>query len=71
MTPTFINIGERTNVAGSAKFKRLILEDNYEEALTVALQQVENGAQIIDVNMDDAKLDAEAAMARFLKLVAG
>ncbi len=70
MTPTFINIGERTNVTGSAKFKKLIQADDYEAALQVALQQVENGAQIIDVNMDDAMLDSEAAMVRFLNLIA-
>jgi len=70
MIPTFINIGERTNVTGSAKFKKLILEDQFDEALTVALQQVENGAQIIDVNMDEAMLDSEAAMVRFLNLIA-
>lgn len=67
---SFINIGERTNVTGSAKFKRLILEDDYEAALDVARQQVENGAQIIDVNMDEAMLDSEAAMTRFLNLIA-
>jgi len=67
---TFINIGERTNVAGSAKFKRLIAEEQYDEALSVALQQVENGANIIDINMDDAMLDSEAAMVRFLNLIA-
>ena len=67
----FVNIGERTNVAGSAQFKRLILEADYSAALAVALQQVENGAQIIDVNMDEAMLDSVAAMDRFLKLVAG
>ena len=66
----FINIGERTNVAGSRKFARLIREENYEEALSVAKQQVENGAQIIDVSMDDALLDAEAAMVTFLRLLA-
>ncbi|MBT7954674.1 MAG: methionine synthase [Rhodospirillaceae bacterium] len=66
----FVNVGERTNVAGSARFKKLIMEGDYETALDVARQQVENGAQIIDVNMDEAMLDAEAAMARFLKLVA-
>jgi len=66
----FVNIGERTNVAGSAKFARLIREDQYEEAVDIARQQVANGAQIIDVNMDDAMLDAEAAMSRFLKLIA-
>ncbi len=65
----FINVGERTNVTGSRKFARLIREGNYEEALTVALQQVENGAQIIDVNMDDALLDGVAAMTTFLNLV--
>ncbi len=67
---TFINVGERTNVTGSAKFKRLIMEDDYETALDVARQQVENGAQIIDINMDEAMLDSEAAMTRFLCLVA-
>ena len=67
---TFINIGERTNVAGSAKFKNFIAENRYEEALSIARQQVENGAQIIDVNMDDALLDGVAAMERFLKLIA-
>ncbi len=67
---SFINIGERTNVTGSAKFKRLILEEDYETALSVARQQVESGAQIIDVNMDEAMLDSEAAMARFMNLIA-
>ncbi|MCC5794598.1 MAG: methionine synthase [Chromatiales bacterium] len=67
----FVNIGERTNVAGSAQFKRLILEGDYSAALAVALQQVENGAQVIDVNMDEAMLDSVAAMDRFLKLLAG
>lgn len=66
----FINIGERTNVAGSIKFARLIREDNYEEALSVAREQVEGGAQIIDVCMDDAMIDAEKAMVRFLNLIA-
>ena len=66
----FINIGERTNVTGSAMFKRLILDDDYEKALDVARQQVENGAQIIDINMDEAMLDSEAAMKRFLNLIA-
>ncbi len=66
----FVNVGERTNVAGSAKFKRLITEDNYGEALSVALQQVDSGAQIIDVNMDEGMLDSVQAMDRFLKLVA-
>jgi 5-methyltetrahydrofolate--homocysteine methyltransferase len=66
----FINIGERTNVAGSAKFARLIREKRYEEALTVAKEQVENGAQIIDINFDDALLDAAEEMDIFLKLLA-
>ena len=66
----FINVGERTNVTGSAMFKRLILNDEYEKALDVARQQVENGAQIIDINMDEAMLDSEAAMTRFLNLIA-
>ncbi len=65
----FINVGERTNVTGSKKFAELIRNDQYEEALTVALQQVENGAQIIDINMDDALLDGEKAMVTFLNLV--
>lgn len=67
----FINIGERTNVAGSARFKKLIVNNNYEKALSVARQQVENGAQIIDVNMDDGLIDGVAAMTRFLQLMAG
>jgi 5-methyltetrahydrofolate--homocysteine methyltransferase len=66
----FINIGERTNVSGSIKFARLIREEKYEEALSIARQQVENGAQVIDINMDDAMLDAEAAMVKFLNLIA-
>lgn len=66
----FINVGERTNVSGSAKFRRLIKEENYEEALSVARQQVEDGAQIIDVNMDEGLLDSEAAMRKFLRLLA-
>jgi 5-methyltetrahydrofolate--homocysteine methyltransferase len=66
----FVNIGERTNVTGSKAFARLILAGDYAEALSVARQQVENGAQIIDVNMDEAMLDSEAAMHRFLTLVA-
>jgi 5-methyltetrahydrofolate--homocysteine methyltransferase len=65
----FINIGERTNVTGSKKFARLIRGGNYEEALSVARQQVENGAQILDVNMDDALLDGEKAMSTFLNLL--
>src|SRR5690348_13470224 len=67
----FVNIGERTNVTGSKAFARLILAGKFEEALGVARQQVENGAQIIDVNMDEAMLDSKAAMVRFLNLVAG
>ena len=66
----FINIGERTNVTGSLKFKRLIKEDNFEEALEVALNQVEGGAQAIDVNMDDGMLDGKESMVNFLNLVA-
>ncbi|AGO57248.1 hypothetical protein ALQ63_03493 [Serratia plymuthica] len=67
----FVNVGERTNVTGSARFKRLIKEEKYNEALAVARQQVESGAQIIDINMDEGMLDAEAAMVRFLSLIAG
>ena len=67
---TFINIGERTNVTGSARFKRLILEGDYETALDVARQQVENGAQIIDINMDEVMLDSKQAMITFLNLIA-
>ena len=67
----FVNIGERTNVTGSKAFARLILNGQYEEALGVARQQVENGAQVIDINMDEAMLDSQAAMVRFLNLVAG
>ena len=66
----FVNVGERTNVTGSARFAKLIKEDDYEAALDVARQQVQNGAQIIDVNMDEGLLDSEAAMVRFLHLVA-
>ncbi|MFN0034371.1 MAG: methionine synthase [Saprospiraceae bacterium] len=65
----FVNIGERTNVTGSAKFAKLIIAGNYPEALTVARQQVEGGAQIIDVNMDEGLLDSEAAMVKFLNLM--
>ena len=65
----FVNVGERTNVAGSAKFARLIREGEYEKALGVALEQVANGAQIVDVNMDDAMLNAEKTMATFLRLI--
>jgi 5-methyltetrahydrofolate--homocysteine methyltransferase len=67
----FVNIGERTNVTGSKAFARMILNGEYEQALAVARQQVENGAQIIDVNMDEAMLDSQAAMVRFLNLMAG
>ncbi|MDZ7592651.1 MAG: methionine synthase [Rubrivivax sp.] len=67
----FVNIGERTNVTGSKAFARMVLEGRFEDALTVARQQVENGAQIIDINMDEAMLDSAAAMERFLKLIAG
>ena len=70
-TAQFINIGERTNVAGSAKFKRLIVDNNYEDALSIARQQVESGAQIVDVNMDDGLIDGVQAMTRFLNLLAG
>ena len=66
----FVNVGERTNVTGSAKFKRLILEDEYDTALDVAREQVENGAQIIDINVDEAMLDGVAAMHKFVNLVA-
>ncbi|MCP3671532.1 MAG: methionine synthase, partial [Gammaproteobacteria bacterium] len=64
----FVNVGERANVTGSARFKRLIMEEEYEQALEVCQQQVENGAQIIDVNMDEAMLDSQAAMQRYLRL---
>lgn len=67
----FVNIGERTNVTGSKAFARLILAGEFEQALAVARQQVENGAQVIDINMDEAMLDSEAAMVRFLNLLAG
>ena len=66
----FVNVGERTNVTGSRRFAKLILEDRYDEAVEVARQQVEAGAQLIDVNMDEAMLDSEAAMTRFLRLIA-
>ncbi len=66
----FINIGERTNVSGSRKFARLIRDGNYEEAMTVARQQVENGAQVIDISMDEAMLDAEKSMVGFLNMIA-
>ncbi|MDO8654480.1 MAG: homocysteine S-methyltransferase family protein, partial [Undibacterium sp.] len=66
----FVNVGERTNVTGSKAFARLILNEQYDEALAVARQQVENGAQVIDINMDEAMLDSLAAMTRFLNLIA-
>lgn len=66
----FVNIGERCNVAGSRKFARHILKGEYEEAMTIARSQVENGAQIIDVNMDEGMLDGKAAMTKFLNLIA-
>ncbi len=66
----FVNIGERTNVTGSKAFARMILNGQYEDALAVARQQVDNGAQIIDINMDEAMLDSQAAMVRFLNLIA-
>lgn len=67
----FVNIGERTNVTGSRKFKRLIKNEEYEEALSVARQQVENGAQIIDINMDEGMLESEEVMVDFMQLLAG
>ena len=66
----FLNVGERTNVTGSIKFKRLIKEENYEEAISVALDQVEGGAQVIDVNMDEGMIESEEVMTRFLNLIA-
>jgi 5-methyltetrahydrofolate--homocysteine methyltransferase len=66
----FVNVGERTNVTGSAAFRRLIREEKYEQAIDVARQQVESGAQVIDVNMDEGMLDSQAAMVRFLNLIA-
>ncbi|MGV6819750.1 MAG: methionine synthase [Parvularcula sp.] len=68
--PTFVNIGERTNVTGSAKFRKLITNNDFDAAIAVARQQVENGAQIIDVNMDEGMLDGVSAMSRFLRLIA-
>ena len=70
MRPTFINVGERTNVTGSAKFRKLIEANDYPAALSIAREQVENGAQIIDINMDEGLLDSEKAMATFLNLIA-
>ena len=69
MSGLFVNIGERTNVAGSAKFRELITNGDFDKALDVARQQVANGAQIIDINMDEGLLDSESAMERFLKLI--
>jgi len=69
-TSLFVNVGERTNVTGSKAFARLVLNGQYNDALTVARQQVENGAQVIDINMDEAMLDSQAAMVRFLNLIA-
>ena len=73
LTPdlNFINIGERTNITGSAKFRKLIVANDYEAALSVARDQVENGAQIIDINMDEGMIDGEAAMTRFVNMMAG
>jgi len=68
-TATFVNVGERTNVTGSAKFKKLIMAGDYAAAVEIAREQVENGAQIVDVNMDEGLLDSEAAMEQFLKLI--
>ena len=67
----FVNVGERNNVTGSALFKRLIIDENYEEALSVATHQVENGAQIIDINMDEGMLESKEAMVKFLNMIAG
>ncbi|SEI64680.1 5-methyltetrahydrofolate--homocysteine methyltransferase [Allopseudospirillum japonicum] len=67
----FVNVGERTNVTGSARFKRLIIEEDYTTALEVAQEQVESGAQVIDINMDEGMLDSQGAMVRFLNLIAG
>src|SRR5258707_1872091 len=73
LTPdlNFINVGERTNITGSAKFRKLIAANDYEAALDVARQQVENGAQIIDINMDEGLIDSEAAMTRYVNMIAG
>src|SRR5215216_297874 len=70
MRPTFINVGERTNVTGSAKFRKLVADGNYPEALSVARQQVDAGAQVLDVNMDEGLLDSVHAMRTFLNLIA-
>ncbi|HXC53763.1 MAG TPA: methionine synthase [Rhizomicrobium sp.] len=73
LTPdlNFVNVGERTNITGSAKFRKLIAANDYDKALSVAREQVENGAQIIDVNMDEGLIDSEAAMRRYLNMAAG
>src|ERR1700742_3318953 len=73
LTPdlNFINVGERTNITGSARFRKLIVANDYESALEVARQQVENGAQVIDINMDEGMIDGEAAMTRFVNMMAG
>jgi 5-methyltetrahydrofolate--homocysteine methyltransferase len=73
LTPelNFINVGERTNITGSAKFRKLIAANDYEKALDVAREQVENGAQVIDINMDEGLIDSEAAMTRFVNMIAG
>src|SRR6478752_7363724 len=70
MRPIFINVGERTNVTGSAKFRKLITDGDYPAALSVARQQVDAGAQVLDVNMDEGLLDSQAAMVTFLNLIA-
>ena len=70
MRPVFVNIGERTNVTGSARFRKLVVEGDYTAALDVARQQVEAGAQIIDINMDEGLLDSKQAMVTFLNLIA-
>src|SRR6201989_747209 len=70
MRPVFVNIGERTNVTGSAKFRKLVAEGDYPAALSVARQQVDAGAQVLDVNMDEGLLDSVAAMQTFLNLIA-
>src|SRR6201994_238816 len=70
MRPVFVNIGERTNVTGSAKFKKLIVDGDYNAALDVARQQVEAGASVIDINMDEGLLDSKQAMVTFLNLLA-
>src|SRR5215212_9224236 len=71
LTPetNFVNIGERTNITGSKAFSKLILSGNYEAAVAVALQQVENGAQVIDINMDEGMLDGKEAMVKFVNLL--